>query len=65
MPYGANFGVEGTKTQQNDGAVPLNTKEEGIRSDRELARLITEMFQVRIFFVLDAFFLVSRMFVCA
>mmetsp|Transcript_18854 Transcript_18854/g.36672 ORF Transcript_18854/g.36672 Transcript_18854/m.36672 type:complete len:297 (+) Transcript_18854:28-918(+) len=45
MPYGANFGVEGEKTKET-GAIPMgDNPEEGFRSDRELARVVCEMFQ--------------------
>lgn len=45
MPYAANFGVEDARLQ-DEGAIPINKPEEGLRSDRELARIIAGLFEV-------------------
>eukprot|EP00287_Rhodomonas_sp_CCMP768_P020039 CAMPEP_0202814978 /NCGR_PEP_ID=MMETSP1389-20130828/5958_1 /ASSEMBLY_ACC=CAM_ASM_000865 /TAXON_ID=302021 /ORGANISM="Rhodomonas sp., Strain CCMP768" /LENGTH=286 /DNA_ID=CAMNT_0049486851 /DNA_START=193 /DNA_END=1053 /DNA_ORIENTATION=- len=44
FPYAANLGVEGVKTKSED-AIPMLNAEDGYTSDRELARVIAEMFR--------------------
>jgi len=44
FPYASSFGVDGEK-KKSDAKIPLVTKGDGDASDRELARLVAEMFR--------------------